>query len=132
MPFRHLYSLILISEALLVAAWWGLLLLVPVSRTPFRMKQAPDETLLAFLGPDVVMIVGLALVSAYGIYSHAAWKGTLLCLHAGAIVYATLYCWTLALMTGGEGLLGAIMMLPLAIVAILIAALARPRKDASR
>ena len=91
--------------------WWFVMLLFPAARAPFLATGAPDSTLLAFLVPDVVLYMGAAFLSAYGLARRAAWGWPVLLVHTGAATYAALYELALALLSGGAWL-GAIFMLP--------------------
>jgi hypothetical protein len=77
---------------------------------------APDSTLLAFAAPDGILFIGAAGASAYGFWAGRRWAWPLLCVHAGAAGYAALYCWLLVGLTGGDGLLGAVLMSPSLII----------------
>jgi hypothetical protein len=116
----------LLAEAVGAAAWWCLLLAFPSTRVLFMAQGAPDSTLLAFAAADGVLFVGTAAASAYGLWAGRSWGWPLLCVHAGAAGYAGLYCWTLTGMTGGDGLLGAILMSPSLIVPGWLAVRLRP------
>lgn len=129
MKLHRLAIIYLIAEALLVSSWWIALFVVPSFRRPFRTESSPDETLLAFAGPDAVMLIGLSLVAAFGLLRQAYWAHSLLTLHAGAAIYATLYCGSLVLISGGQAWLGAIMMSPLGVVAALLPCIIRRGSD---
>ncbi len=125
MSLRRFAVGFLAAEAVGVALWWCLLLAWPESRAPFKATGAPDSTLLAFGAPDAVLFVGVAGASAYGLARRRAWP--LLCCHAGAAAYAALYCLGLALITGGDGLLGAALMAPSLVVPGYLAVRLRPK-----
>lgn len=97
-------------------AWWAVMLAFPASRELFWPRSPgggfDDRGLLAFALPDAVGFVALSLACAW-----ALWRGwrrawTLLCLHAGALGYATLFCLNLALSSRGETILPALLMAP--------------------
>jgi hypothetical protein len=74
-------------------------------------KDAPLSTLFAFSLADGLLFIGAALLCIYGFRKEKEWAWGVLCIHFGASAYATLYCWTLTLLTAGEGLIGGLLML---------------------
>ena len=95
--------------------WWAVLLLFPASRELFWLYSPggfDGRGLLAFALPDAIGFVALSLACAWALWrrSDAAW--TLLCLLAGALGYATLFCVNLALVSNGETILPALLMSP--------------------
>lgn len=127
MAYRRFGIGFLIAQALGATAWWGLLLWMPSSRALFMAQGAPDTTLLAFVAADGLLFIGAAVASAYGLWAKRIWGWSLLCVHAGAAGYAGLYCWGLVALTGGDGLLGAVLMSPSLVVPGLLAVELRPR-----
>ena len=117
----------LTAQALGAAAWWCLLLGWPAARGPFLAAGAPDATLLAFAAPDAILFIGTSAASAYGLWANRGWGWPLLCAHAGAAGYAALYCWGLTVVSGGDGLVGAVLMSPSLVVPGLLAVGLRPR-----
>lgn len=113
------------------ALWWCLLLGWPESRPLFMARGAPDATLLAFGLADAVLFIGTAAGAAHGLRARRPWARMLLCVHAGAAGYAALYCWTLTALTGGDGLLGAVLMSPSLVVPGLLLWGLRPEDHAS-
>jgi hypothetical protein len=109
---RRLGVWFLLAQAVGAAVWWGLLLFWPASRAPFLVSGAPDATLFAFVAADAVLFIGTSAVCAFGLWAQRRWAWPLLCAHAGAAGYAALYCWALVALTGGDGLLGAVLMSP--------------------
>jgi len=99
-------------QAIGASLWWGMLAYWPGSRSYFKAQHAPDSTLMAFALPDVILFILAAGISGYGLMMNRRWAYLALCLHTGAACYATLYCWNLVALTGGDGLLGAILMSP--------------------
>ncbi|MCU0705290.1 MAG: hypothetical protein MUF18_15065 [Fimbriiglobus sp.] len=87
-------------------------MLWPSARRPFMAVDAPDVTLLAFSVADSLLFIGASAASGYGLWVGRVWAWPLLCVHAGAAAYASLYCWTLTALTGGDGMLGAVLMSP--------------------
>jgi hypothetical protein len=109
---RTLGCWFLAAQAIGATVWWCVLICWPDSREYFKAKGSPDSTLLAFAIADAVFFIGSAAIAAYGMRANRSWAWTFLCLHAGAAAYAALYCWTLVLLTAGDGLLGALLMSP--------------------
>jgi hypothetical protein len=122
MTVRRFGTFFLAAEAAGATAWWAVLLMWPPARGPFLAATAPDVTLLAFAAPDGVLFVGTAAAGAYAVWGRRSWAGPVLWAHAGAAGYAALYCWALAGLTGGDGLLGAVLMSPSLVVPGLLAA----------
>ena len=97
-------------------AWWAVLLAFPSARELF-WPHLPGggfdgRGLLAFALPDAVGFVALSFAGAWALWrgSQATW--TLLCLLAGALGYATLFCVNLAFVSRGETILPALLMSP--------------------
>ncbi len=117
----------LVVQGVAVYLWWVMLLLLPETREPFRAPGAPDSTLLAFVGADLLVYAGGSLVAAYGLARGRSWAWGILCVVAGASVYAALYALALPLFSGGAWL-GALMMAPALAVPPLLAWIFRPVK----
>jgi hypothetical protein len=81
-------------------AWWLVLLAVPRTRVYFLIDGAPEVTLLAFVVADLLLFVGGSLAAAYGLFHHRPWGWPVLCVHAGAAAYASLYVLTVAAWSG--------------------------------
>lgn len=126
MKFRKLAVCYLVAQAIGALLWWCLLFGWPESRTYFMAAKAPDSTLLAFVVADALFI-STSAAAAYGIWTARRWAWPVLCFHSGAAVYAALYCWTLVALTGGDGLLGAVLMSPSLPIPGLLAWSLRPR-----
>jgi hypothetical protein len=122
---RSLAVLYLTVQGVAVAVWWILLLLVPAAREPFLAPGAPESTLFAFMLPDLAIYASSSLLAAYGLAVGRAWAWSVLCFHAGAALYATLYALTLPLLSGGAWL-GAAMMAPALLVLPVLLWLLRP------
>jgi hypothetical protein len=101
----------LIVQSTGVLLWWALMLLFPAARTSFLAPGAPDTTLFAFFLADLLLYAGGSFLAAYGLARDRRWAWPVLCAHAGAAVYATLYGLALPLFSGG-GWLGAVLMAP--------------------
>lgn len=133
MMHRHSRWLVLAAGYLLVQgigglAWWGMLWFWPETRECFLAPGSPDAALLAFAAPDLLLFVGGSLAVAYGLWAGRAWAWPVLCVHAGAAMYAALYClslWRLAPQTWW----GAALMGPSLVVPALIAWWFRPGRE---
>lgn len=99
------------AEAAGTLLWWVGLFAWPEWRAHFRVADAPDSTLFAFVVADAVLIVGTGFATAFGLWANRGWVWPWLCVHAGAAAYAALYCWTLYVLTG-DAVLAAILMTP--------------------
>jgi hypothetical protein len=109
---RRLTVCYLILQSLGASGWWVMLLVWPETRRAFVAESSPDAVLLAFSVPDAVLFIGAGLLAALGIARDRQWAKLALATHTGAAAYAGLYCLTLTLLTGGQALLGAILMAP--------------------
>jgi hypothetical protein len=106
-------------------AWWLVLLALPGSRSYFLVAGAPEVTLLAFAVADLVLYVGGSLAAAYGLFRHRPWGWPVLCVHAGAAAYASLYVLTVAAWSGSVAV-GAAFMAPSLVVPSYLAWRLRP------
>ena len=97
---RRLGAAFLLVQGLGGLAWWIVLLTVPASRRFFLAPGAPEVTLLAFVFADLFLYVGGSLAAAYGLLRGWPWGWPILCVHAGAAAYASLYVLTLAAWSG--------------------------------
>ena len=95
--------------------WWAILLSSAPARGLFLAPGAPDSTLLAFLGADLILYVGGSFVAAYGLARRRPWAGLALGVHGGAAIYAALYALALSVLSGGAWL-GGLLMAPSLIV----------------
>lgn len=128
MTLQKLGSVFLFVQAVGALIWWVLLVAYPESRRFFLAQGAPDVTLLAFGVADSLLFIGASFLAGYGLWKAKNWAWSVLCIHAGAASYATLYCWTLVAMTGGDGLLGALLMSPSCSVVGFLVWVLRPKK----
>jgi len=96
-------------------AWWGMLIMVPASRRWFLAAGAPPATLWAFLVADLLLVAGTSLAAASGLTRGRSWGWPLLCIQAGASMYASLYALQLWLFDPSTWA-GALLMLPLLVV----------------
>jgi uncharacterized membrane protein (DUF2068 family) len=124
---RTLSVTYLLVQGIAVYLWWGMLIFFPATREPFKAPDAPDSTLLAFLGADLLVYGGGSLVAAYGIAHHKEWAWMALCVVSGASVYGALYALTLPLFSGGAWF-GALLMAPSLVVPPLLVWLFRPTR----
>lgn len=108
--------------------WWSALFMWPASRPFFSTPSNSDAMLMAFLLPDVALYVGLSAGCAYGLGQKKEWAWTILCVHAGAALYAALYAWNLCFITAGQLWLGAVLMTPSLVVPGMFAWLLRSRE----
>lgn len=108
---RRIAVAFLLLQALGAVIWWLALFLAPAIRAAFLAPGAPASTLLAFCVPDLLLYVGAGVAAALGLARRRPWAWPLLCLHAGAAVYAALYALSLPLLSGG-GWWGACLMAP--------------------
>lgn len=113
-------ALYLFAQSALAAGWWALLVIRPESRTWFRPLDGPDVMLLAFWIADLACVVLGSAVAAWLVHRRDARRSTALAFLSGAMVYATLYCAALSIMTG-EAWLGVALMLPATVVTLAIA-----------
>lgn len=111
----------LVAQGLGVLAWWGVMLLVPVARAPFRAAGAPDASLLAFAVADVLLVGVASILAGIGVWAGHPRTGPVLLVHASAAVYAGLYCVSLPLVGDGSGWVAALGMIPVLVVPPLIA-----------
>lgn len=92
---RPLGATYLLLQGVGGTGWWLGLWLQPTLRGPFVATGAPEATLLAFAAADLLLYVGGSFACAYGLAVRRTWCFPLLCVHAGAAAYATLYTWGL-------------------------------------
>jgi hypothetical protein len=115
----------LVIQGVAVFAWWAILLLRPDTRQFFKVPDASDASLLAFMVGDLTIYATGSLVAAYGLALGRTWGWAALCVNAGAGIYAALYGLTLPLFSGGVWL-GALMMAPALVVLPMLVWLLRP------
>lgn len=90
-------------QAVLVAAWWGLVIVVPSTRAWFEPPGRP-EVLTAFWPADGVLLCLGSVVACVGVARRAAWAAASVWVVFGGFAYATLYCIGLVLHAGGPWL----------------------------
>ncbi len=124
---RRLGVSFLVVQGLGGLAWWVVLLTFPKARVFFVAPGAPEVTLLAFAIADLILYVGGSLAAAYGLIRYRAWAWPILCVHAGAAAYASLYVLTLAAWSG-RVTVGAAFMAPSLVVPPYLAWRLRPSR----
>lgn len=112
---RNIAIVFLALQGTAILAWWVVLLAFPQARAPLLAPGVTETTLLAFTAGDWLLYGGGSLAAAYGLATDRAWAWSVLCLHAGAGIYAALWGLSVPLL-GGGGWLGAAMMLPTLVV----------------
>ena len=90
----------LVFQALSALVWWLVITLRPSLRQYFMVPDAPDVTLMAFFGADLMLFIGMSLVSAVLLARSSPKRTAALWLTSGAIGYAGLYTLGLSLATG--------------------------------
>ncbi|MCM2370269.1 methyltransferase family protein [Aporhodopirellula aestuarii] len=113
MNAKTIVSGYLIAQAASVAVWWGVLVLVPSSVEWFQPEGWPPESLLGFWLGDVVLLVGGSFVTANAVWKQTRWATTAVWSLAMAILYPTLYCIGVSVLTD-EGWIASAMMASMA------------------
>lgn len=108
---RRTAVLYFLLQGLAVAAWWLVLFVKPETRAYFQLEADSQTSLMAFLLPDAVFVAAGSLIVAYLVYLRNRYEVSALWLLTGAISYATVYTFSLALATD-NGWLGVVMMAP--------------------
>jgi protein-S-isoprenylcysteine O-methyltransferase Ste14 len=88
----------LLVQAAAIAAWWGLILLIPDSIELFQPQRWPRESLLGFWLSDLLLVIG-SLIVASGLFQHKPWSANALWSLAFVTWYPTLYCLAVSLIT---------------------------------
>ena len=97
------------AQALLVAAWWLSLLLLPATRELFVPEGAGEADLLAFFAPDLLLVAPASLAAGIACLRRSSWSLPLGWLTAGAIDYAFFFCVGWSLLRDGAWLNVALM-----------------------
>lgn len=108
-----------------VLLWWALLFSSHRARDWFQMSPAPDDTLLAFALPDLLILAPASLVGAWLVLRRDGRAPALLWCAAGGAVYAALYSLAFAL-RADAGWLGVTLMMPSALLSAACASAATP------
>jgi protein-S-isoprenylcysteine O-methyltransferase Ste14 len=107
-----------------VAAFWGLLALVPELRTLFVIRGAGDSSLIGFAAADIT-IVSAAAAAAIGVARGERWAWLAMLLAAATAAYPALYSLA-GVVAGLGGELSALLMLPVPLVNLAFAVAHRP------
>lgn len=110
-------------------ASWVLLLVDPSLGAAFLPVGVPPTLIRTFVLADLVCFVILPAAAAWGVARARPWGGGALLLFCGAAIYAALWGWGTVLTTG-EGLAGAFLMTPSAVVFPVLARKLRPASGA--
>ena len=113
-----------------VIIWWAYLLTFRDAYALFFPRGTPASDVYAMLLPDLFIFAGSSLLAAYALARDHSWSWPLVCIHAGAALYAALYGVSLPLF-GEGGWLGGAMMLPSLVIPVLLAWLLRPSRRES-
>jgi hypothetical protein len=100
LPPASLVPAYLCVQALVVAAWWIVMVVSPAARAPFVVPGWPAATLFAFALPDALLLVAGSLAAAAGLVRQRAWARPLLWCIAGAALYATAWSGAVCVMHG--------------------------------
>lgn len=100
-----------------VTLWWLLLVFFPSTRGYFQMDPASEATLLAFWLPDLLLLAFGSLVAGTLCFRGSSLATAAVWLTSGAVSYASLYCLSLAILTGA-GWLGVTLMLPAMLLSV--------------
>lgn len=119
--FRFFSYAVLGVQALGCLLWWLALAVSPSVRHMFVFPGMSDATFAAFIVPDALLYVGLALIGAWAAYVGRDDALTWLKLHAAAASYAVLLTAALAAVSGGGWIGAALMAVPTACEVWLIA-----------
>lgn len=129
---RRLAAAYLAVQGAAVALWWVLLAVRPGARRLFYPEGAPEEVLLAFWLPDLLLMAAGSGAAAVMVGRRAAASAAVLWAVTGAVTYASLYTLTLSLLMDG-GWLGPTLMLPANLLTLsLTLTLAPPRQPLFR
>jgi hypothetical protein len=110
-------------------ASWVLLLVDPSLGAAFLPAGVPPALIRTFVLADLVCFVILPAAAAWGFARSRTWASGALLLYCGAAIYAALWGWGTVLTTG-EGLAGALLMTPSAVVFPVLARKLRPASGA--
>jgi hypothetical protein len=112
MKLRRLAVMYFFVQAIAIAGWWAVLLVVPATRQNFLIQGGSFAALGSFaLGDLGIIVLGSALVGARGGRGWAVYAAWLV---SGALLYATCFV-VAAAISGVSPLLGAALMIPASI-----------------
>lgn len=109
----------LLGIGLAGVAWWIIILALPAARGLFVPDGVSDDVLLALLMPDALLFCGGAIMAAIGLMNRCRWAYAVLCVHAGAAMYAALLTISWWAWIGGAGF-GALLMTPPLLVSVIL------------
>lgn len=89
----------LILQAVGIAAWWSMLLLVPISASWFQPETWPSESLLGFWLADAVLLIGGSVAAAGLVLFQRGSATTVIWCLAGVAWYPALYCVGVSIIT---------------------------------
>jgi hypothetical protein len=121
-PARRFAAAYLALQGTACVAWWLGLWLWPGLRARLAVPGWPEQTLLVFWLPDLVVWVGSSWAAALAVRARSRWGPLLLGCCAGGVLYPTLYSAALCWLTGA-GALGLALMAPAASITAALAAL---------
>lgn len=93
-----------------IIVWWFLLFYYPASRTYFQMGQG-ENVLLGFWLPDLLLLAVGSLFTSWFVWKENKLATISIWFVVGTISYASLYCYSFALLTD-TGWLGVLFMFP--------------------
>lgn len=117
MSTRHWAGAYFFMQGTAIVLWWLLLLFFPSTREYFLLGGGSEDTLRAFLLPDLVTLVFSSFVACILCFRDGSGVQAGVWFTSGAISYVTLYCLALAVITG-VGWLGVTLMLPAMLLSI--------------
>ena len=121
MTVHRLAVLLLSLEAVLGLVWTLLITSRPDLGSAFLPKSVPADLVQTFLVADLAFYVALPAAAAIGLRRGRQWAPAVLWTHIGGVAYAALWGWGSVLVTG-DGLVGAALMTPSAVVLPCVAA----------
>jgi len=107
-------------QGIAVIAWWAWLIVVPDARGLFVPAGADEVDLMAFMLPDGTVLVSTSLIAAGLFLLGSPWTAPISWLCSGAVLYATTYCLSWALLRE-SGWLNVLFMLPATLLSCLAA-----------
>ncbi len=111
MKVRHSAALYFAIQGFAVIAWWATLYFIPSTRQFFLLEKSSETSLMAFWLADLSFLGIGSLAAGLLCWSDHEYSRIASWFVAGAVSYATVYCFAFALMTD-VGWLGVTMMFP--------------------
>ena len=118
-------SFALVAEALGTLVLWFFLWRDPELASAFLPADVAPELIRTFLVADLVTFVALPLAAGHGVFHRCRWAKPVLWLHAGGVLNVALWAGWQAVTTGA-GLVGGLVLGPLALLALWFAWSAAP------